>query len=158
MTHLHKAITFFSWGILATALIHLCIKWQSMPEITGVHFDSSGNFDVYASKKYIAYPFIVGIVFLLLLHFGDMAAKKGRLGVKMSAKGEGILRDLIRILLDMNKLFISTFAVYWVELVIYQHKMCETVGVTGMLLLFVMFLTVCISVPILKLLYPVIEN
>ena len=158
MTHLHKAITFFSWGILATALIHLCIKWQSMPEITGVHFDSSGNFDVYASKKYIAYPFIVGIVFMILLHFGDMAAKKVRIGVKMSAKGEGILRDLIRILLDMNKLFIRTFAVYWVELVIYQHKMCETVGVTGMLLLFVMFLTVCISVPILKLLYPVIEN
>ena len=112
----------------------------------------------YASKKYIAYPFIVGIVFMILLHFGDMAAKKVRIGVKMSAKGEGILRDLIRILLDMNKLFISTFAVYWVELVIYQHKMCETVGVTGMLLLFVMFLTVCISVPILKLLYPVIEN
>ena len=46
MTHLHKAITFFIWGILATALIHLCIKWQSMPEITGVHFDSAGNFDV----------------------------------------------------------------------------------------------------------------
>ena len=158
MTHLHKAITFFSWGILATALIHLCIKWQSMPEITGVHFDSSGNFDVYASKKYIAYPFIVGIVFMILLHFGDMAAKKVRIGVKMSAKGEGILRDLIRILLDMNKLFISTFAVYWVELFIYQHKMCETVVVPGMLLLFVMFLTVCISVPILKRLYPLIED
>ncbi|MBE6865309.1 MAG: hypothetical protein E7495_12280 [Ruminococcus flavefaciens] len=158
MTHLHKAITFFSWGLLAAVLIHLCFKWQSMPEITGVHFDSSGNFDVYASKKYIAYPFIVGIVFMILLHFGDMAAKKVRLGVKMSAKGEGILRELIRILLDMNKLFISFMAGFWVELVIYQHKMIEPVVTAGMLLLFVMFLTVCISVPILKLLYPVIEN
>ncbi|MBP3747554.1 MAG: hypothetical protein J6I47_08855 [Ruminococcus sp.] len=158
MKKVHRIINFIAWGLLAAVLVHLCFKWGSMPEITGVHFDSSGNFDVYASKKYIAYPFIVGIVFLLLLQLGDIAAKKVRLGVKMSAKGEGILRELIRILLDMNKLFISFMAGFWVELVIYQHKMIEPVVTAGMLLLFVMFLTVCISVPILKLLYPVIEN
>ncbi len=158
MKKVHRIINFIAWGLLAAVLVHLCFKWGSMPEITGVHFDSSGNFDVYASKKYIAYPFIVGIVFLLLLQLGDIAAKKVRLGVKMSAKGEGILRELIRILLDMNKLFISFMAGFWVELVIYQHKMIEPVVTSGMLLLFVMFLTVCISVPILKLLYPVIEN
>ena len=158
MKKLHRIINLLSWGVLLAAFVHLCIKWSSMPETTGVHFDSDGYFDVYASKKYVAYPFIVGVVFLLLLQLGDRAARKVRLGVKMNSDGEGIFRELIRLLLDANKLFISGMAAYWVELVIYQHKMVEIPVTMGMLILLVMFLSLCISVPILKLKYPLIQQ
>ena len=62
MRRVHRIICFISWGALLAAFIHLCLKWSSMPEVTGVHFDGDGNFDVFASKKFIAYPFTtVGI-------------------------------------------------------------------------------------------------
>lgn len=154
MKKLHRIINIIAWGILAAAFIHLCFKWGSMPEITGVHFDDEGEFDVYASKKYVAYPYIVGIVFLLLLQLGDIAARKAKLGLKTNAKGESIFRDEIRGLLGLNKLFISGMAAYWSELVIYQHSLTESAVMCGMLLLFVAFLTVCISAPILKIIFP----
>lgn len=155
MRKIHLIINLISFGILAAAFVHLCIKWSSMPEITGIHFDSEGNFDVYASKKYVAYPFIVAIVFMLLLLLGDKAARKVRLGVKMNQRGEYLLRESIRLLLDANKLFICATAAYWVELVIYQRKMNEIPVTAAMLVLFVMFLSLCISVPIFKHLNPV---
>ncbi len=154
MKKFHLLINIIAWGILAAAFIHLCFKWNNMPEITGVHFDSDGEFDVYASKKYVAYPYIVGIVFLLLLQLGDIAARKVKLGVKTNAKGESILREEIRGLLDLNKLFVSGLAVYWSELVIYQHNMEERPVSFGMTLLFVAFLTVCTSIPVIKRIYP----
>ena len=154
MKKVHRIIGYISWAALAAAFIHLCFKWSSMPEITGVHFDSEGEFDVYASKKYIAYPFIVGIVFLLLLHFASNAAATIRLGVKINEKGEGIIREIIGCLLDANKLFISAFAVYWVELVIYQHPLNEKAASFSIITLFVIFLSVCLSIPVLKRLYP----
>ena len=154
MKKLHKTIAAISWGMLAAAFIHLCFKWSSMPEITGVHFDGDGEFDVFASKKYIAYPYIVGIVFLFLLNLGSRAANKVKLGVKMNDKGEHVLRELICLLLDANCIFISGMAVYWSELVIYQHKMIELPVIVAMIVLFVMFLNICISVPVLKIIYP----
>lgn len=150
----HRTIEAISWGLLAGAFIHLCFKWKSMPEITGVHFDSDGEFDVFASKKYICYPYIIAIVFLLLLHLGSRAARKISLGVKMNAKGENILRELVFFLLDANCLFVSGLAAYWSELVIYQHKMIEGPVILAMAILFLMFLIICISVPVLKKIYP----
>ena len=155
MRRVHRLISFISWGALFAAFIHLCLKWSSMPEVTGVHFAGDGNFDVFASKKFIAYPFIVGIVFLLLIQLGDRAARKARLGVKMNKDGESIFRELIRLLLDTNKLFIGALAVYWVELVIYQHKMVLPPVIAAMMILFVMFISLCITVPVLKIYYPI---
>ena len=154
MKKAHRIINIIAWGMLAAAFIHLCFKWSGMPETTGVHFDGEGEFDVYASKKYIAYPYIVGIVFLLLLQLGDRAARKVKLGVKTNEIGENILREEIRGLLDLNKLFVSGLAVYWSELVIYQHNMEERPVSFGMTLLFVAFLTVCTSIPVIKRIYP----
>ena len=125
-----------------------------MPEITGVHFDGDGNFDVFASKKYIVYPFIVGIVFLLLLQLGDRAARKVHLGVKINKDGESGFRGLTQILLDANKLFISAMSVYWAELVIYRHKMVQAPVIAAMLILFVMFIGVSAAVPVLKHKFP----
>jgi len=154
MKKLHRIVNIIAWGMLAAAFIHLCFKWNSMPEITGVHFDSDGEIDVYASKKYIAYPYIVGTAFLLLIQLGDMAARKVRLGLKIASKGESIFRDEIRGLLDLNKLFVSGLAVYWSELVIYQHSLWELPVMAGMLILFAAFLTVCVSVTVIKHIYP----
>ena len=155
MKKFHLLINIIAWGILVAAFIHLCFKWSSMPEITGVHFDGEGEFDVYASKKYIAYPYIVGIVFLLLLQLGDRAARKVKLGVKTNEKGESILREEIRGLLDLNKLFISGCAAFWSELVIHQHNMPERLVSVCMIVLFVAFLTVCTSIPVIKKIYPI---
>lgn len=154
MTKIHRIINIIAWGVLLAVFVHLCIKWDGMPETTGVHFDSEGRFDVYASKKFIAYPFVIGIVFLLLLQLGDSAAKKARLGVKMNSDGERKLREGIRLLLDANKLFISGIAAYWAELVIYQQNMKQRSVSAAMTVLFVMFLTLCISVPVLKRIHP----
>ena len=155
MKKFHRIVTGISWGALLAAFIHLCFKWSSMPETTGVHFDGSGNFDVYASKRFIAYPFIVGIFFLTLLCIGSRAVKKVKLGVKTNAKGENILRELIHILPDPNKLFISSMAVYWTELVIYQHSMSAKSVSVAMIALLVTFLSVCISIPVIKRIFPI---
>ena len=154
MTKIHRVVNIVAWGVLLAVFVHLCIKWSSMPETTGVHFDGEGRFDVYANKNYVAYPFIIGIFFMLLLQLGDRAAKKSRLGVKVSPGGEGKLRESIRLLLDANKLFIIGLAAYWAELVIYQHNMKTEIVSAAMIVLFVMFLTVCVSVPVLKKIYP----
>ena len=154
MKNVHKAAALISWGLLAAALIHLCFKWDGMPEITGVHFDSEGEFDVYASKKYIAYPFVIAGVVLILLHLAAFATRRVKLGVKMNSEGEAKLRERIMLLIDANRLFVSAWAVYWVELVIYQHKLNETPVMSGMLLIFVLFIDICCTIPKLKRKYP----
>jgi len=154
MKNIHKAAVLISWGLLCAALIHLCFKWGDMPDTTGVHFDSSGDFDVFASKKYIAYPFIIASIVLSLLHLGAFAARRAKLGVKMNSEGEVKLRERILLLLDANRLFVSAWAVYWVELVIYQHKLIEIPITVGMLLLFVLFIDTCCTIPKMKRKYP----
>ena len=143
MNKVHKAAVLISWGLLAAVFIHLGFKWSSMPETTGVHFDSSGEFDVFASKKYIAYPFVIGVVFLLLLHLAALAVRKARIGLKINSEGETVLRERLMLLIDANRLFISLWAAYWTELVIYQHRPIELPVMIGLMILFVMFFDIC---------------
>lgn len=158
MNKKHKAAVLISWGLLAAAFIHLCFMWSSMPETTGVHFDSKGEFDVYASKRFIAYPFVIGGGFLLLLHLAALAVRKARIGLKVSPEGEAIFRERLMLLIDANRLFISLWAVYWVELVIYQHRLIELPVLIGMMVLFVMFFDICRLIPALKRKYPIADE
>ncbi len=157
MKNVHKAAVLISWGLLAAAMIHLCFKWEGMPEITGVHFGNEGEFDVFASKKYITYPFVIAGVVLILLHLAAFAARRVKLGVKINSEGETKLRERIMLLIDANRLFVSAWAVYWVELVIYQHKLNGIPITIGMLLLFVLFIDTCRTIPKLKQKYPLEE-
>ena len=154
----HRVTAIISWGLLAAALIHLCFKWSSMPETTGVHFDGDGNFDVFASKKFIAYPFIVGIFFLLLLQLAAHSVRKLRIGLKVNAEGEAAFRERIMLLIDANRLFISLYAVYWAELVIYQHKLMQQPVAAGMMILFVLLIDVFRMIPVLKRKYPLSDE
>lgn len=134
---MHIAANILSFGLLGGFLVYFLISYGSLPERIGVHFGSSGEFDVYSYKVFGFYPFAAGFGLLLIFCLLSLAAKKiKRIGMNIDEKGEVIIRMIISECIDSLKLIWSVFFAVWANCVITQTGM----DTTFMSILMVIFL------------------
>ncbi len=142
----HITITVVSWGMLVISLIFLAAKWNTLPKEIGVHFSSTGEFDLYDEKIHAFYPYLLGFGCLLFWEVASILAKKLKSGMKINVDGERLFRAVVCILLDTVKICLSVFWVNWADCVIRQKTMnvkipviaSEIVGAAFILFLFLM--------------------
>ncbi len=132
----HKSLVLISYGILLIAFLDAVRRWRDIPDIIGVHFSATGDFDVYASKWYLAYPFLVGFGMLIVLGWIDYVVKKIKSGLKISEEGERCFKSIIWLLTDTVKLCQAIFFAYWAKCVIYQDSLNTMVPVICVYILF----------------------
>ena len=146
----HIAMTAAAWGVLLASLIHLAFIWGSLDETLGVHFDSEGEFDVFASKCFIAYPYAVGFGALLLCGAADFVIRKIKVSSKLDETGTELARGALYIHIDVIKLTLSVFWAYWAHCVKVQHKLDTLVPNVGCYLLMANLMVFIIAYNIIK--------
>ncbi len=113
-------ITVLPFVILFVAMVCFLVVFRELPNVIGVHFGPDGKFDVYDSKMLGFYPFVAGFgimsIFLLL---GKITAKV-KIGIRVTQKGEHILRILLRIYCHFFIWILSLFFTRWTYSVITQ--------------------------------------
>lgn len=124
----NKAICIISWAIMIIALIYLLIMWKNLTDEIGVHFGPNGEFDVYASKWYALYPYIVGFGTLILMWLANLVASKVKSGLKMNKKGEDELKMSINTFTSVLGFIVAVFFAYWAYCVINQVFLSVTIG------------------------------
>ena len=130
-----------AWGILVYSLIHLLMTYQSLADEIGVHFGGNGEFDVIDSKRYIAYPYIVSLICLVVCEGFAVISQKIKMGFKISGIGEKKIREAFIILMDIFKLSITFFfAGVWADCVMRQRYLNTGIPSIILLLLFVSFI------------------
>ncbi len=147
MVHAMKRIidilfTLLVWGMLLGSLVYLLCIWRTLPQTIGVHFASDGSFDVYDSKWYIAYPYVVGFGLLGLLERGIAVSRKVSSGMPLHEVGEKHLKTAIGILLRALKLYVSVFFTHWACCVMTQtplNQLFSRIIAWAVIVLFLVF-------------------
>lgn len=148
---IHIVITIMAWGILIYSLIHLLITYQSLAEEIGVHFGGNGEFDVIDNKRYIAYPYIVSLIFLVLGELFAFLTWKIKMGIKISEIGEKKMRSAFVMLLDLMKVCISFFfAGVWADRVMRQRPLNTDIPVIILWILFIAWIAFAVYIIIVK--------
>lgn len=120
---LHRTLMILCILILGGSLVYYLTKWGSLPDEPGIHFDSDGKFDVYASKIYGFYPHLIGGIALVIAAVaGHLIAKKNT-GLNVSEKGENIIKAEILLTVDIITVFVDLMFLYWSLCVSRQHFM-----------------------------------
>ena len=136
----HIAINAAAFGALAVMLVYMLIMYGGLPERIGVHFGGDGSFDVIDSKLLGFYPFAAGFGLLGALSLCSLAVNKlKKLGMKVTADGEFLIRLHITRLTDMMKFIVSVFFTVWAYCVINQVGM-ETLIPFVLAVLFILML------------------
>lgn len=152
---IHIALTVIAWGIFISSLIRLAVVWNSLPDMIGVHFADNGEFDVFDSKNYIAFPYLVSIIALVFCEASALLSKKIKLGMKISEKGDIKIRTALRMFLDMLKLGLSFFfSGVWADCVIRQHPLNPNIPAAIMLSMFFIFFVFVIAAIVIKIKNP----
>ena len=152
---LHIALTVIAWGIFTASLIRIAAVWSSLPDRLGIHFADDGEFDVFDSKSYALYPYLVSIVALVFCEVSVLLSKKIKMGLKISEKGDLIIRTALKMLLDICKLgFSFFFAGVWADCVIRQRPLDPDIPAAVMLIMFISFLAFVIAAVVIKIKNP----
>ena len=127
---LHRTLMILCILILGGSLVYYLTKWGSLPDEPGIHFDSDGKFDVYASKIYGFYPHLIGGIALVIAAVaGHLIAKKNT-GLNVSEKGENIIKAEILLTVDIITVFVDLMFLYWSLCVSRQHFMNTNISLT----------------------------
>ena len=137
---LHRILFWANVLMLAATLVYYLIRWGSLGENIGIHFGPDGSFDVIASKVYGFYPHLIGGLIIGGIAAADHFIIKKDMGLRISEKGERLLRAEAALSLDV---FLSLWCVYfaaWSWSVSTQRPMVKAVlpiiTVLGNVLLF----------------------
>lgn len=121
MSRAHFIFTALSWFIFAVDLLYFLMNYGSLPEEAGVHFSGRFEFDVYDSKAYGFYPFIITLIALVIIKAAAFAAERVKLGAKVTKQGDILMRYIFIVTLDLEGIMIALmFAYYWSLSVIRQ--------------------------------------
>ena len=151
----HIILTAIAWGIFILSLIRFAVVWNSLPDKLGIHFADNGEFDIIGSKKNAAYPYIISIIALVFCEVSALLSKKIKMGIKISEKGDTIIRTALITLLDISKLgFSFFFAGVWADCVIRQHPLNTDIPAAVMLIMFLAFAAFVIASIVIKIKYP----
>lgn len=141
----HISLSVFAWGIFALSIIRTAIVWKSLPHIIGVHFASNGTFDVFDSKWYIAYPYAIALIALIICEIIAFLSGKMRLGLRISEAGGRKIRSALKLQSSVTKLCLSFFfSGVWTDCIIRQQPLNTSFAVftlMAVLLSLVLFTT-----------------
>lgn len=152
---IHIVLTAAGWGIFLGSLIWLAVVWNSLPDELGVHFAENGEFDVFDSKIFICYPYLIALAAIVLCEAAALISKKINTGMKISEKGEINFRTALVMLLDISKLVFSFFfAGIWADCVIRQDPLDPNIVNFLMLVLFLSFILFIIAAIVIKIKNP----
>ena len=145
----HITINIIAAGLLGAFLIYFLLSYSGLPERIGVHFGSSGGFDVYSYKVFGFYPFAAGFGLFGIFSLLSFAVRRiKRTGLNVSEKGDLLIRQITVEILDSMKLIWSLFFSSWAYSVIHQTGMNMTI--TGLLIaLFLLLFPVTAAVIII---------
>ncbi len=134
----HLIMTLIAWCIIICMLIYVLVVYNDLDDIIGVHFSGNGEFDIYDSKAYIFYPFVVGIGLNVIFGLFTLLMKKFKSGMKISEAGELRAKSYLRVGIDFMKICLSLFFSYWAYCVVVQNPLnMATVGAWAFLALFI---------------------
>lgn len=124
---MHIIANVIAAGMLGVMLIWFLIAYSGLPDHIGVHFGHGLELDVFADKILGLYPFVMGgALFAIFSLLGMAAGRIKRVGVRVDAKGDMLIREMISEALDMMKLIWSVYFSGWAYCVIHQIPMNET--------------------------------
>lgn len=110
---LHRVLFSADVLMLAASLVFYLIKWSSLPDEIGVHFDGSGAFDVVDSKIFGFYPHVVGGLFIAGIAVVDRLVRKKNTGLKLTERGELLFRSELLLNLDVVLFIPSIVFTLW---------------------------------------------
>lgn len=126
----NKIITKITWIIFVTSIFRILFTYQSLPNELGVHFAPNGTFDVIANKKdflFVGYPYIMSFIILVISEVIIFSLNKIKPGFKITKTGETKVKELIKFLVNITKLFyIIYLSLIWSECMIRQVNMNST--------------------------------
>ncbi len=138
-------VTAFSWLVPIISLIILAIMWNALPEPLGVHFDSSGQFDVISSKWYSLYPYIISFGTLILFSFFAFLVKKIRVSKKMTEHNQNNCKIVVCSFLLAHMAGYSIFyGAYWPYCVMSQRPLNTLVPKIAVIALFLCFIAMVV--------------
>ena len=125
-----KVITIFSWSLFIISLFRIFFSYKTLPNELGVHFAPNGTFDVIANKKdflLVGYPYIMSFIILVISEVIIFFLNKIKPGFKITKTGETKVKELIKFLVNITKLFyIIYLSLIWSECMIRQVNMNST--------------------------------
>lgn len=145
-----SAMRYTAWGVAAASLVWFlaALFWLRSP--IGVHFDPEGNFDVIDSKFYGFYPHVINLLCIGLAALADFLTEKVRIGLRVTERGESLLRTVMHISIGWGRLLFVVFFGYWNALVIFQKPLSEKVPTTIISLLMIGFYVTIIAFVIIR--------
>ena len=123
----HIIVNVVCLAALGVFLVWFIIAYSGLPERIGVHFASDGNFDVYMQKIFGLYPFVMGFGLFGIFSLANLGVNKiKRIGLRVDAKGELMIRCTVIETLDVLKMIWSAFFSVWAYCVTNQTPMNTT--------------------------------
>lgn len=123
---------FICIAVLGGSLVYYLMKWGSLPDEPGIHFDGDGEFDVYAGKIYGFYPHLIGGIALVIAAAAGRLITKKNTGLNVSEKGEKMIKAEIMLTVDIIAVFIELMFLYWSLCVSRQHFMDTNISLALM--------------------------
>lgn len=105
----------FSAGVimLSASLVYYLIRWGSLPEEIGVHFDGKGQYNVVDAKFYGFYPHLIGGIITAGIAVAGHFVKSRSTGLGLDEKGEELFRSELILTLDIFLLYWSGLFSLW---------------------------------------------
>ena len=127
---INKVITVISWVVFLISLFRILFSYQSLPNKLGVHFASSGTFDVISNKNdflMVSYPYVMTFIILVISEVIVFSLNKIKPGFKITKTGETKVKELIKLLVNITKIFFVIYlSIIWSECMIRQVNMNST--------------------------------
>ena len=127
---INKVITIVSWSLFIISFFRIFFSYETLPNELGVHFAPNGTFDVIANKKdflLVGYPYIMSFIILVISEVIIFSLNKIKPGFKITKTGETKVKELIKFLVNITKLFyIIYLSLIWSECMIRQVNMNST--------------------------------
>ena len=129
-TIFNKVITIVSWSLFIISLFRIFFSYKTLPNELGVHFAPNGTFDVIANKKdilLVGYPYIMSFIILVISEVIVFSLNKIKPGFKITKTGETKVKELIKLLVNITKLFYTIYlSLIWSECMIRQVNINST--------------------------------
>ena len=127
---INKVITIVSWSLFIISFFRIFFSYETLPNELGVHFAPNGTFDVIANKKdflLVGYPYIMSFIILVISEVIIFSLNKIKPGFKITKTGETKVKELIKFLVNITKLFyIIYLSLIWSECMMRQVNMNST--------------------------------
>ncbi len=98
---------------LVISLVFYLIRWHTLPDEIGIHFDPDGNFDVVSSKIYGFYPHVIGGLILAGMAVANHFIQVKSTGLKITEKGEKLFKAVLILTLDCFTFMWSSYFSFW---------------------------------------------